>query len=210
MLTFENIIIIIISYLLGCIPFGLLIVKKYSGKDIRNEGSGNVGAMNSFDITGNKSAGIIVFALDALKGSTAVLFASMISGGLFQSIAIAAVWVVIGHNYNIFLKFKGGKGLSTATGALLLINPLTIILWGLMWASGYFIIKKDVNVGNITASIMAPMMLFSSPSELINLFNLTYIPLLIQLKVLALVVCIVILLKHRDAFKEFVSNKMVD
>ncbi len=207
MLTIENIIILILSYLLGCIPFGLLIVKKYSGKDIRNEGSGNVGAMNSFAVTGNKYAGIIVFILDALKGMTAVWIASFISNGVFQSIAIAAVWVVIGHNYNFFLKFKGGKGLSTATGALLLINPLAIILWGLMWVTGFYIIKKDIDVGSITASIMAPIMLFSSPKMLIEIFNMTYIPDIFQLKILAVAVCIVILLKHRDAFKQLVTNK---
>ncbi len=203
-----NFVIILISYFLGCVPSAVIIVKFFSGKDIRNEGTGNIGAMNSFEVTGKKTAGIAVFLVDALKGATAILLANFISNGNFTMIGIAAVWVVVGHNFNIFLKFKGGKGLATAFGAMLFINPLTIILWGLMWITGYNVIKKDINVGNISATILAPLLLFSSPTELIKLLNIIPIDSIISLKILFIVICVVVLLKHRDNFKDLVTKKL--
>ena len=202
-----NFVIILISYLLGCVPSALLIVKYFSGKDIRNEGTGNIGAMNSFEVTGNKYAGISVFLIDALKGFVAVYIANLLSNGNFTSIGISTVWVVLGHNYNYFLKFKGGKGLATAFGAMIYINPLTIILWALMWFTGYKIIKNDINAGNISASVLAPILLFSSPTELIKLMNIIPNDNIIALKILFIIICIVILIKHKENFKELVNNK---
>lgn len=163
----TDLMIVLIAYLFGAIPWGLIVVRFFSGKDIRSEGSGNVGAMNSYDITGKRYVGILVFLLDFAKGAAAVLVAKAISGGNFTSVGLAAVFVVVGHNFNALLKFRGGRGLAAATGALAFIDPFGIIVWVVMWITGYFIIKKNVHVGNVTGTIGGVILTFSAPDHVI-------------------------------------------
>jgi glycerol-3-phosphate acyltransferase PlsY len=197
--------IAVLAYLLGAIPFALIIVKNLQGKDLRNEGSGNIGTMNSYDTTKNKSIALTVLLLDTLKGVIAVLFAKII-GGDFISLGLAVFFSVLGHNFNAFIKFKGGRGLATAAGAFLLINPLFIVFWCLMYAAGWFIIKKNVHIANVTATVCAPLMTFYTPQPLLDLFSTAGKIPVMYLLVGGIAVCILILIKHVKPLVEILKN----
>lgn len=127
----------IIAYLIGSFPTAYVIGKHLRGIDISKNGSGNIGAMNAYDVTDSKMIGIMVGAIDILKGLVVTVFFSATSftwhnsglpaikiGGL-----TAALFVVLGHNYSIYIKFKGGRGLATAAGAFLVIQPLAVAVF---------------------------------------------------------------------------------
>src|SRR6185369_8841301 len=143
----EYAIIAAVAYLLGSIPFGYLLVKTFTGADVRAQGSGNIGATNVAR-TGNKGLAIATLLLDALKGYAAVWFAlryfereyGKASGWTYYrpiesplSVAItlmtlAALFAVVGHMYPVWLKFKGGKGVATALGVYLALAPKAIVV----------------------------------------------------------------------------------
>lgn len=148
------------GYLVGAIPFGLLIARLH-GVDIRRVGSGNIGATNVFRSIG-KGWGILTFACDALKGFLAVLIFPMMAMRLMgdnvpttTSMALlCATFAVIGHNWPIYLKFKGGKGVATSAGALLALAPSVIGFGLLIWLL-VFAITRYVSVASIAATVAA-------------------------------------------------------
>lgn len=196
MFTLENFLVIVTSYLIGTIPTAYLIVKLFAKKDVLVEGTGNVGAMNSYDVTGKRYVGFLVFLLDALKGFAAVYLAQYLFGNKFIYSSLATIWVVLGHNYNAFLSFKGGRGLASSVGALSAISPFAVALWGLMWITGYFVIKKDVHIANTVALAGTPILVFSAPNEVINLTSTMGYFKAIDYKILLLVLCGIILIRH--------------
>ncbi len=167
------IVVAVAAYLLGSIPFGFLVAKA-KGIDIRNVGSGNIGATNAMRVLG-KPAGISVLLLDAAKGYVAVaLIPPLVWNwliphyyGLFryffdtpvknqmEFFLIAGIFAVLGHNYTCWLKFKGGKGIATTAGVFLALAP-----WALLVALIVFILAvaltKYVSVGSIAAAIALP------------------------------------------------------
>lgn len=172
------------SYLIGSIPTGFLFGKMIKGIDIRQFGSGNMGATNVARVLGKK-LGITVLALDILKGTLAVLVSqhlfystqSFISEYLF--LCGNAIAVVSGHNWTIFLKFKGGKGIATSLGALIAFSILihhfiwvvlsVLILWIIIFlASGF------VSLGSIICSALLPVfaVFFHIPPEITLLLSL--------------------------------------
>jgi len=146
------------SYLLGSLPFGLWIVKKWKGIDIREHGSGNIGATNVGRICG-PAAWIVVFTLDVLKG----LLPPLVGAALHLASPwpiLAALLAIIGHNYSIWLGFKGGKGIATSLGALLGIAPqvalIAIALFGVeivIPALGY------VSLGSLIGALALPILM---------------------------------------------------
>ena len=155
------IVVAIAAYLLGSIPTGFLVVKA-KGIDIRNVGSGNIGATNAMRVVG-KPAGIFVLLLDALKGYAAVTWLTLIvlklhnvsSGDTETLRIIAGIFAVLGHNYTCWLKFKGGKGIATSAGVFLALAP-----WALLIALVIFILAvlmtRYVSVGSIAAGVALP------------------------------------------------------
>lgn len=148
------------GYLVGAIPFGLLIARLH-GVDIRRVGSGNIGATNVFRSIG-KGWGILTFACDALKGFLAVLIFPMVAMRLIGENVPAntgmalfcAIFTVAGHNWPIYLKFKGGKGVATSAGALLALAPSVIGVGLLVWLL-VFATTRYVSVASIAATIAA-------------------------------------------------------
>jgi acyl phosphate:glycerol-3-phosphate acyltransferase len=145
------------AYLLGSIPFGFLIVKFKSGSDIRQVGSGGTGATNVSRKAG-KGAGVVTLALDALKGTLAVLLARWLMGesGTSWIVAGAAVLAVIGHCFPVWLKFKAGKGVATGLGVFLAIVP-----WSVLAAFVLFVLivwrTRYVSLGSICAAAFVPV-----------------------------------------------------
>lgn len=154
-------IVIIIAYLLGSIPFGLLI-GKIKGIDLRKFGSGNIGATNAYRILGFKW-GLLVAVLDILKGIIAVQIAQSLlpaqTSGSFIIHILAGLAAIAGHNWSIFLGFNGGRGVATAVGVLLKLEPLVILILLFVWL-GIIFITRYVSLASITSALLVPFLMF--------------------------------------------------
>lgn len=168
-------IIIITAYLLGNISTSYIVAKRLAGVDIRTQGSGNAGSTNVLRTLGKK-AGALTFIGDVLKGLIAVLIARFIAYGVnldnTTCAYIAVVAVVLGHNYPVFLGFKGGKGVATSLGSMLGMNPLVALL-----CLGFFIIivaiTKYVSLGSILGIGLSPVIMMlnhNTKGVLVTLF----------------------------------------
>lgn len=209
MLMITNILIAVIAYLLGSIPFAFLLVKIKTGKNISTIGSGNVGAMNTYDTTKSKSLAIVVLLLDALKGVAAVYIAFLIKPEVI-SIALASIFSVFGHNFSAFLKLKGGRGLATGAGVFAIVNPIVIVIWGLMFLAGWFIVKKNVHVANVTATVCTPLMLFYTPPQFLAKTSLLMDVPATSLLIFGSVLCFIILVKHVQPLIDLYKNTGIE
>jgi glycerol-3-phosphate acyltransferase PlsY len=155
----------LIGYLLGSIPFGLL-VGRICGIDIRQHGSGNIGATNVLRTLGKKW-GYLVFALDAAKGLTSVLIAKNVFGldlappgahvfSAAQLGVVAALSCIIGHNYPVWLRFKGGKGIATSAGVSLGLMPWAILTSAAVWIVMFYA-TRYVSLASIIAASLLPV-----------------------------------------------------
>ncbi len=164
-------IIIFASYLLGSIPFGLLIAKRLRGIDIRLEGSGNIGATNVYRVVG-PAAGLAVFTLDLLKGAVPCWVMLMVNPDKTWAM-VAGLAAIIGHSLSVFLKFKGGKSVATSFGILIGIAPE---VGGI--AIGIFVIvvalTRKISLGSIVGAASVPvfLVLFHYPTPVIGLISL--------------------------------------
>ncbi|MGO8795508.1 MAG: glycerol-3-phosphate 1-O-acyltransferase PlsY [Candidatus Sulfotelmatobacter sp.] len=156
-------IIAAVSYLLGSIPFGYLLVKIFRGEDVRQSGSGNIGATN----VSRKSPllGSLTLILDALKGSAAVALAFHLSGGNviavkpYQAMAVAAFFAVLGHMFPLWLKFRGGKGVATGLGSFLIIAPKAVLVAAVIFIA-VVLIFRYVSLASIIAVAAFPLIAF--------------------------------------------------
>jgi len=149
--TLSIILLTLIAYLIGSIPFGLLIAKT-KGIDIREQGSGNIGATNVLRCLG-KPLGITCFVLDVLKGFLpAFVFPTLGNCAPEFGILFGAA-AILGHNFPVFLKFKGGKGVATSAGVLLGVAPLAVGIGILSWAL-VFMLSGYVSLGSIVAALI--------------------------------------------------------
>lgn len=145
------------SYLLGAIPNGLIWGKLIWQTDLREHGSHNIGATNAWRTLG-KSAGFLIFALDFLKGFLSVYIANILVGTPL-SMVLAGVLAIVGHSCSIFLKFKGGKGVATGLGVIVMLMPLEALAIFLVWLiivkiSGY------VSLGSVIAAALVPLLFY--------------------------------------------------
>jgi len=150
--------VVLIAYCLGAIPFGYLLVKFKTGTDVRTAGSGNIGATNVMRTTG-RGAGILTLILDIAKGYTAVWIAGRLSEGDVLWTSVAAVTVMLGHAYPVFLGFKGGKAVASVVGAFLCLTPtalaVEIIIFVVMVVS-----TRHISMGSIVAAATLPLAVF--------------------------------------------------
>ena len=156
---------LVVSYLIGSVPVGYLFGRLVKGVDIRKHGSGNIGATNVFRVIG-KQWGIIVLILDFAKGFLVVTLLAKfffnlnltpaVSLGIYK--IIMAIAVISGHNWTIFLGFKGGKGIATSLGTLLGIVPLACGLAVIVWI-GTILIWKYVSVASLAAFVSLPLLI---------------------------------------------------
>ena len=150
----DYIITALVSYLFGSIPFGYLFTKILLKKDIRNVGSGNIGATNVLR-TGNKSLGYLTLVLDIAKAVVPVIFIKLNYPDL---VYISALCAFLGHLFPIWLKFKGGKGVATLVGILISINIFYALVFGAVWILT-FLISKYSSLSSLLASISIPIYL---------------------------------------------------
>ncbi len=160
----QIIIAFVTAYLLGAIPFSVLIGKVFYGIDVRKHGSGNAGATNTFRVLGTQ-AGIMVLLLDALKGAVAVSLAYYLgsrgfNSGQFLNYKLAlGITAAIGHIFPVYLRFKGGKGVATFLGAGLSIFPIQALICIAAFVF-VFLIFRYVSLGSMVASILFPIVVF--------------------------------------------------
>jgi glycerol-3-phosphate acyltransferase PlsY len=197
----------VICYFLGAIPFTQIFSKLLYRIDLRSTGTGNVGARNFYEVTGKKTLGIIVLLLDLFKGTLAVLIGFYFNKS-FDFALYSATFALLGHNYSIFLRFKGGKGLATAAGAFLLISPLGLI----SWLASYFIFQfanKDIYIRTILATILLPIVIISSPETYFLLFQIIDLKMFVMnsYPFFIIAISIVILLKHVEPFFNYLNGE---
>jgi glycerol-3-phosphate acyltransferase PlsY len=146
---------LLIAYVLGAIPFGYILVRAATGSDVRNSGSGNIGATNVLRTSG-RGAGIATLLLDIGKGYAAVWMAARLAGESPLWTSAAAVAVMVGHIYPIFLKFKGGKAVASCVGAFLCLTPLaltaTMVVFLVTVAA-----SRYVSLGSVLAAGLLPL-----------------------------------------------------
>ena len=166
----EVIIIAITSYLIGSIPFGYILTKIFLKKDIRNIGSGNIGATNALR-SGNKSLGYGTLLLDVLKAIIPVIYTKL---NYPDYIFITSIFVFIGHVFPLWLKFKGGKGVATYVGILFSIN----LIYGIVFVSFWiitFLISKYSSLASLIASFTIPIYLLFFNNENLIFFSIMFV-----------------------------------
>jgi glycerol-3-phosphate acyltransferase PlsY len=161
-----SVVVIVIGYLVGSVPTGYLVAKAH-GVDIQKVGSGNIGATNVLRAIGRGPA-LVVAIMDPLKGFLATIFPVALGAGPWV-VALTALATVLGNNFNIFLRLRGGKGIATSLGAFLAVNPLVTVLaaaLGLLTMA----LGRYVSLGSLVGMAAAPLMLLASgrpvPAEL--------------------------------------------
>jgi glycerol-3-phosphate acyltransferase PlsY len=155
------IIVVIVSYLLGSIPFGYLIVRKKVGADIRETGSGGTGATNVLRRAG-KAAGVFTLVLDALKGAVAVEWAVGLAGTSSHAawiVTAAAIAVIVGHIFPVWLRFRGGKGVATGVGVFLMLAPIALVCAGILFLA-IVIFTRYVSLGSVVAAATIPLFIW--------------------------------------------------
>jgi glycerol-3-phosphate acyltransferase PlsY len=191
-------IIAAMSYLLGSIPFGYLLVRIFRGEDVRRSGSGNIGATN----VSRKSPvlGGITLLLDAGKGAAAVALSYIVADHVvaipyLEQLALGALFVVIGHVFPVWLNFRGGKGVATGLGAFVLIAPKALLI-ALVIFLAVVVISRYVSLGSIVAVAVFPFMAW-----FIGQFYAS--PITLALIALA---SLLILVKHRDNVRRLLTG----
>jgi len=157
LLTAYNL-LLVLAYLLGSIPFGLLLAKLFGGSDLRKSGSGNIGATNVARVVG-PAAGILTLLLDAAKGALAVWLVGRLSGQSATLIMLAGVVALLGHCFPVWLKFKGGKGVATALGVFLMLAPLAALGAALFFLL-VVLLWRYVSLGSVSAAAAMPLLVY--------------------------------------------------
>ena len=190
---------IILSYLIGSIPTAYIFGKILKGIDIRQHGSGNVGATNVFRVLGKKP-GIAVLLLDILKGVIAVVLVSDLLGltKVIHRVILAAM-VVCGHNWTVFLKFKGGKGIATSLGVLIgltikiaIIRP--VLIWVVLIWILCFLITRIISVSSIIATTCLPIIMVLTNQE-------------ITIICLGIIFCLFVVLRHKANIRRLFAGQ---
>jgi len=208
---FKLSILIFVSYFLGAIPTGFLVGKIFFKKDIRLEGSKNTGATNVFRVFG-ALPGIAVLIIDILKGFLPVFFIPemLFPGALGSTPVLAGLACVAGHNWTVFLDFKGGKGVATSLGVFLALAPIQTILSAIVFSivlglTGY------VSLGSIIAGVSLAVFLWVSPFfPLAKSFGLDFTRILdvvLSIKIIGTIISLLVFYTHRSNIKRLLDGK---
>ena len=197
------IIIAIIAYAIGSVNFSIIISRKYAGFDVREKGSGNAGSTNMLRSVGKKAAAITLIC-DILKGVISILIAVII-GNIAKEVdkallvQIAGIAVVLGHTFPIFFEFKGGKGVATSLGVLLMTN-WQIGLICLVFAIIIMIFSKMVSMGSVGAAILFPVLtLFIRDNYIVETSGFKYF-------IYSVVLALIVAFNHRENIKRILNG----
>ncbi len=199
------VVVVGVSYLIGSLPTAYLLVKWKTQQDVRKMGTGNVGALNSYEVTGSRFVGLAVLLVDLMKGAFSVLLARFLSDGTFTFLGLSALSVVVGHNYNVWLGFKGGRGLAAAAGAVLVVNWVFVAVWGALWSVTYML-TKNIHKGNVLAIVVTPFVAALLSEKMVDwgLLKQEDTSLFI---VFGFLLCTLLFLRHLQPIREMLSGK---
>ena len=202
MLTLEA---FVLSYLIGSLPTAYIVVKRKAHIDIRSAGSGNVGSLNAYEVTGERVIGLVVLVIDVLKGAFAVLLTSFVWGSTSEAISASLVGVVVGHCFSVWLMFKGGRGLAAAAGAMLVVSWIFVVMWLACWSVGYSF-SKNIHVGNIVAIIFSPLLGYVVPKAIILKFTIAAFS-ADQILLMYCVMSAVLLIRHIGPLRDLIASQ---
>lgn len=182
---------IIIGYIFGSIPSGLVLVKMVCGIDIREYGSKNIGTTNVFRTVGGRMASIVLIA-DVVKGILAVLLVRYLFESNLHLELLTAIASLLGHNYSIFLGFKGGRGVATGLGLILLFMPDVCIFSFTVWLVIVFV-TRYVSLGSIVGAFITPIVAYFRGYP-------------IELVLFALAACVFVIVRHYENMKRLIAG----
>lgn len=199
------IVVTIIAYLLGSISFSVIISKKMAGFDVREKGSGNAGTTNVLRTVGKKASALTLLC-DTLKGVVAILVAYIagliIKEGIDKTLLVqlAGIAVILGHTFPIFFGFRGGKGIATSLGVLLITN-WNIGLICLVFALLLMVLTKMVSVGSLAAAVLFPVLVAFMPSNayIVNGNQFGYV-------IYAILLAVLVIFNHRANVKRLLTG----
>ena len=187
----KEFLLVIICYLVGSIPFSYIVSRRLGKVDIRKTGSGNVGATNVLRSAGLAPA-ILAVVGDILKGVFAAWLAAVMGGGVL--LLLCPLAAVVGHCYPVYLRFRGGKGVATSTGALLFLTPYSILYLFFAFV-GVVGLSRIVSLGSLTAAVFIPFVtMFLYPQERFVII-LTFLP------------AILVIYRHKDNIRRLLAGK---
>jgi len=182
MMNKEALVIVALAYLVGSIPFGLILSKLFAKRDIRSAGSGNIGATNVMRVLGKK-LGVLTLMFDILKGALFVILAEVVTHSEIWA-SLAGLAAFLGHLYPIYLKFRGGKGVATSVGIFLFLAPYALLVDIVIFLLVVYQ-TRYVSLGSIIAAALLPVILL--------VFSYSYVYV-----ILAVIMGGFIILRHRD------------
>jgi acyl phosphate:glycerol-3-phosphate acyltransferase len=189
MININNIIAYVISYLLGSIPSGVLLAKLFKVSDLRKHGSGNIGATNALRV-GGKKLGILTLLADSAKGMVSVLVGQTL---FCASPYVCAILCILGHMFPVWLKFKGGKGVATSLGVLLILNWQLSVIAMSVWLF-VFIVTRYVSLASIISFLSMPL--------LVLIFNFSS-----AMLYTAIIIAILVVIKHHENIVRLVKKQ---
>jgi len=181
-MNIQAITTILLAYLVGSIPFGLILSKLFAKRDIRSAGSGNIGATNVMRVLGKK-LGVLTLMFDILKGAIFVILAEVVTHSEIWA-SLAGLAAFLGHLYPIYLKFRGGKGVATSVGIFLFLAPYALLVDIVIFLLVVYQ-TRYVSLGSIIAAALLPVILL--------VFSYSYVYV-----ILAVIMGGFIILRHRD------------
>lgn len=180
----------VVSYLLGSVPFGFLIAK-LKGVDLRSSGSGNIGATNVYRVVG-KREGLITLVLDVAKGTIPVVIFSLIFPKEQYINVISGFSAVLGHDFSVFLRFRGGKGVATSYGVTLPVYPLASLVGAFIWIT-ILLTTRLSSLAALLSFLIATLIALSSPDYVVRIFFI--------------VLYILMVFKHKDNLKRLFNKE---
>lgn len=200
----EYILSALIGYAFGSFPTAYLLVKWKRNIDIRQVGSGSVGTMNVFDVTGSPALGVAVLVIDIVKGVLPVLLVLTTLGNRFEILATAGLCAIVGHGFPVWLGLKGGRGLATTAGVMFVIGWVFVLIWIILWAGSY-LPTKSIHAANILASIFTPVLIAILPASMLEQ-TLPYYTSATNLLLVGIAFCVIILTTHREPILLFMKK----
>ena len=192
----HYVLIALAAYLIGSFPTAYLLVKLTRKKDVRQAGSGNVGAMNALRTTQSKLIGLTVLVIDLLKGLLPTWYVVKYVDGQPTAQLIVLTALVLGHVFPLWLKFKGGRGLAVAAGALLILRWELVAMWLGIWLIFFVAIRKHI-VASLIATGILPLIVYFLKDTLLNNHIL----------LMTLIVCMLIFQRHLERIPDIVEQK---
>ncbi|MEE9542501.1 MAG: glycerol-3-phosphate 1-O-acyltransferase PlsY [Thermodesulfobacteriota bacterium] len=188
----TSVILIVISYLLGAVPTGIIVARLFGGADPRSGGSGNIGATNVGRTLG-RGAGIVTLLGDMLKGALPVYYAMRYASLGVDVVSLTALAAVLGHIFPVYLGFKGGKGVATALGVFLVISPLAALICAAVFAVIVFF-TRYVSLGSMYSAITMPLAMALLPGKL-------------EFAPVSILIAMLIVFKHKANIKRLMEGK---